>query len=100
MKHPTPADTPAYPLGLRKAIMVACAVPLITALVVILLHHKGLVDVEVIGLPERYLYLGGFAVILACAVPLAIVWRCPGCRAYLGRNASPASCPTCGARFR
>src|SRR5262249_28867826 len=57
-----PDDSPVFPLGLRKALMIACAVPAITAFVAVLIHHKGLVDVEQFGIPENYLYIGGLAV--------------------------------------
>ena len=48
-----PDDSPVYPLALRKALMIACAVPAITAFVAVLVHHKGLVDVEQFGIPEN-----------------------------------------------
>jgi hypothetical protein len=94
-----PDDAPVYPLGLRKALMIACAVPAITAFVAVLVHHKGLVDVEQFGIPENYLYISGLSVFLVALVTLLVVWRCPGCGAYLGREASPTSCRRCGARF-
>jgi hypothetical protein len=95
-----PDDSPVYPLGLRKALMIACAVPAITSFVAVLVHHKGLVDVEQFGLPESYLYIGGLGLFLVALVALLVVWRCPGCGAYLGREASPTTCRRCGARFR
>ena len=94
-----PDDPPLYPLALRKALMVACAVPAITAFAAVLIHHKGLVDVEQFGIPENYLYIGGLSVFLVALVALLFVWRCPGCGAYLGREASPTTCRSCGARF-
>ncbi len=99
MNRPTD-DIPVYPLGRRKAVMIAYAVPFIAALTAILIHHKGLVNVEDFGLPEEYLYAVGFAVMVAAFVVLLFAWRCPRCRSYLGREASPASCPKCGALFR
>ena len=95
-----PDDAPVYPLGLRKALMIACAVPAIAAFVAVLVHHKGLVDVEQFGIPENYLYIGGLSVFLVALVALLVVWRCPGCGAYLGRDANPPGCPKCGAKFR
>jgi hypothetical protein len=79
--------------------MIACAVLAITAFVAVLVHHKGLVDVEQFGLPESYLYIGGLSVFLMALVALLVVWRCPGCGSYLGREANPATCRNCGARF-
>ena len=95
-----PDDSPVYPLGLRKALMIACAVPAITAFVVVLIHHKGMVDFEQFGLPESYLYIGGLGLFLVALVALLLVWRCPGCGAYLGRDANPTGCLKCGATFR
>ena len=95
-----PDDAPDYPLGHRKALMIAGAVPAITAFVAVLVHHKGLVDVEQFGIPETYLYLGGLGLFLVALVALLVVWRCPGCGAYLGRDANPPGCPKCGATFR
>src|SRR5262245_23861575 len=94
-----PDDSPVYPLALRKALMIVCAVPAITAFVAVLVHHKGLVDVGQLGLSESYLYIGGLSVFLVALVALLVVWRCPGCGAYLGREASPTTCRSCGARF-
>ena len=94
-----PDDSPVYPLGLRKALMITCAVPAITAFVAVLVHHKGLVDVGKFGIPENYLYIGGLSVFLVALVALLVVWRCPGCGSYLGREANPATCRKCGARF-
>ena len=98
MKRP-PDGPPEYPLGLRKALMIACAVPAITAFVAVLIHHKGLVDVEQFGIPESYLYIGGLGLFLVALLLLLVVWRCPGCGTYLGREASPTTCRSCGARF-
>jgi hypothetical protein len=95
-----PDDSPVYPLALRKALMIACAVPAITAFVAVLVHHKGLVDVEQFGIPENYLYIGGLGLFLVSLVALLVVWRCPGCGAYLGRDANPTGCLKCGAKFR
>jgi hypothetical protein len=94
-----PDDSPVYPLGLRKVLMIACAVPAITAFVAVLIHHKGLVDVEQFGLPASYLYIGGLSVFLVALVAFLVVWRCQGCGSYLGREASPTTCRKCGARF-
>ncbi len=52
----------------------------------------GLVRGDILGL---YLYGGLAAVVI---VDLA-VWRCPNCRASLGRALSRTHCSRCGARF-
>jgi len=75
-------------------------VPAITAFVAVLVHHKGLVDVEQFGIPENYLYIGGLGLFLVALLLLLIVWRCPGCGAYLGRDFNPPGCPKCRATFR
>jgi hypothetical protein len=95
----SPDDPPEYALGIRKALMIACAVPAITAFVAVLIHHKGMIDVEEFGIPKNYLYLGGLGIFLVSFLSLLLVWRCPGCGAYLGREASPTTCRRCGARF-
>jgi hypothetical protein len=95
----SPDGPSEYSLGIRKALMIACAVPAIAAFAAVLIHHKGLINVEEFGVPENYLYIGGLGLFLLAFIPLFIVWRCPGCGAYLGREASPTTCRSCGARF-
>src|SRR5437868_2016364 len=95
-----PPDSPKFSLAIRKAVMIALAVPILTVFAVMLLHYKGLLNVEEFGLPENYLYGGGFAMILVGVIPIFIIWRCPGCGSYLGRETSPKECQRCGARFR
>jgi rubrerythrin len=68
--------------------------------IVMILHHKGFIDIESIGIPENYLYYGGLALILLGIAPLFLVWRCPGCGAHLGKKPSPEKCDNCGAIFR
>lgn len=66
----------------------------------VLLQYKGLIDVENFGIPENYLSIGGFAATFLGLIAIFVVWRCPGCGTYLGRNGNPAQCPSCGAKFR
>ena len=78
----------------------ACAYrrPAGTALVLLLLHLNGVIDVVYYGLPLNCLYGGGVAAVVACGVIVA-VWRCPACGAYLGQGLTPARCEGCGARL-
>jgi hypothetical protein len=94
------SEAPFYSLAVRKAAMISLAAPLVAVFAVMLLHHKGIFDIEAFGLPENYLYYGGFAVLLVGVVVIVVVWRCPGCGSYLGKNTSPARCAHCGARFQ
>ena len=80
--------------------MFAFAVLLFAGFVPVLLQHKGLIDVEGFGVPEIYLYVGGFAASFIGLISICVIWRCPGCRAYLGKEGSPSQCPGCGAKFR
>ena len=96
----SPPDDPIHSLATRKALVIVLAVPIIAAFTAILLEYKGFIDVEEFGLPENYLFIGGFAVIVLAVLPLLLIWRCPACRAYLGRELHLARCPACGARFQ
>jgi hypothetical protein len=93
------SDTPVYSITVRKTLMIVFAALCFAGFVPVLLQYKGLIDVESIGIPENYFYIGGFAAALGGMIPIFIVWRCPGCGAYLGREASPTTCRSCGARF-
>jgi hypothetical protein len=100
VKTPPSPNTPIYPLGLRVAAKVLLAIPAVAGFTVMLAHHKGLIDIEQYGVPEAYLY-GGTLVVIFGALGLSFLfWRCPGCRAYLGKSFSPTSCPKCGAKFQ
>jgi hypothetical protein len=92
-------DEPPHSLALRKAAVIALGVPAVAALVVILLHHKGLVNVEDFGLGVDHMHYGGFGTIAVCLAAIIALWRCPRCRGYLGREFSPPRCPSCGADF-
>ena len=93
-----PPDGPS--ITARKLAMAACAVPAFAAFIVMLLDYKGIINVQEYGVPEAYLYGGCVVVILVAAVAIAVVWRCPGCGVYLGKEFSPSRCPGCGVRFR
>ena len=95
-----PEAEPTHSLAVRKAFMCLFAVPVLAAFVVLLLQHKGFIDVAEFGLPVDRLLYGSLAAAVVGLGGIFAVWRCPGCSAYLGKEASPASCPGCGARFR
>jgi len=42
----------------------------------------------------------GCLVIVALAVLAANLWRCPGCKARLGSQFRPETCPNCNAKLR
>jgi rubrerythrin len=100
MSTQPPSDAPVHSLAARKILVVVLGIPAAAAFTALLLQYKGLVDVEAFGLPENYLYVAAFAVIVLAIVAIVIIWRCPGCRTYLGREFNPARCPSCGAQFR
>ena len=83
-----------------KALMIAFGVLLIAGFIPVLLQYKGLIDAQSFGVPENYLYVGGFAAAFLGLIAIFVVWRCPGCGAYLGKKGNPAQCPSCGAEFR
>jgi len=93
-------DVPVYSLTLRKILMVAFAVPLVAGFVLVLLQYKGLVNVEDFGIPKNSAYVGGFAASFIGLISIFVVWRCPGCRTYLGKEPNPSNCSGCGAKFR
>ena len=94
-----PPDTPVHSLAFRKLLMIAAGVVFFAGFVPVVLHYKGLIDVEAFGVPETYLYAGGFAACFVGLISVFVVWRCPGCGAYLGKEGSPSQCPKCGAKF-
>ena len=87
-------------MGTRKIVVVVCAIPAIAAFTAILLNYKGLIDVADFGLPDAPFYIGAFVTCVVAILPILLIWRCPACRTYLGREFDPERCPVCGARFR
>jgi hypothetical protein len=100
MNTPQSSDAPVYSIAVRKTLMIVFAVLCFTGFVPVLLQYKGLIYAESFGIPENYFYIGGFGLAIGGLIPIFIVWRCPGCGAYLGREGSPSICRSCGARFR
>jgi hypothetical protein len=96
-----PPDPPVYSLSVRKALRLVVMIPLLTILILMVLHHKAIINLEeILGIPENYLYIGFVALAVASIVPAFLIWKCPGCGAYLGRQANPTRCASCGAEFR
>jgi hypothetical protein len=95
-----PSDPRRYSLAIRKTIVIVLVLPIIVPVTLMILDYKGVIDVEDFGLPESYLSYGGLAVILLAAIPIFLIWRCPGCGAYLGREINPRTCWACGALFQ
>jgi hypothetical protein len=102
MTTESPQERPEQECSLfvRKAGMFFLGVPLVAAFALVLLQYKGIIDLEGTGISENNLFLGGFGVVFAALAGIFAVWRCPGCGAYLGKEANPSHCPRCHARFR
>jgi hypothetical protein len=101
MNIPPPPDGPVYSLKIRKAIRLVVMIPILVVLIIMILHHKGFINLEeILGIPENYLYFGFLGVALLGIPAALLVWRCPGCGAWLGKKANPVCCNSCGAEFR
>ena len=99
MHTPSP-DDPAYSLGWRVVAKTLLAGIVTVILALMFLEYQGLIDVARFGISEDLLLVGGLAVIAVSGLLIFLVWRCPGCQAYLGKSFSPERCPRCGAGFR
>ena len=99
MNPPQSTDPSVHSIAFRKALMVACGVVLFAGFIPVVLHYKGLIDVESFGVPESYLYVGGLGASVVGLISIFIVWRCPACGSYLGKEGSPTRCPKCGVKF-
>jgi hypothetical protein len=85
-------------LRARKLILWSLLPPLLVGLVGAILVWKfpGLNPSEI---PDTTLVWSGLALAGVCLVAVFLVWRCPECRGYLGREGNPERCPHCGVRF-
>jgi hypothetical protein len=99
MNAPPSPDAPVHSIAIRKTLMIVFAVLLLVGFIPVLLQYKGLIDAENFGVPESYLYVGGFAASFSGLIAIFVVWRCPRCGAYLGREGNPPQCHRCGAKF-
>ncbi|MCC7491212.1 MAG: hypothetical protein IT204_02640 [Fimbriimonadaceae bacterium] len=52
------------------------------------------------GLPANVVAIGCLVVVLAVVGFSLVNWRCPACRAYLGKGISPRFCQRCGAALQ
>jgi hypothetical protein len=99
MEPRQPNESTVRSFKLRKTLQIALGVPAAAAFALALFQYKGLIDVQSLGLPETPFYVGCF---LGCALYLLMTflnWRCPECRAYLGKQFRLPSCPHCGTPF-
>jgi hypothetical protein len=98
---PLQPGPPVYSLAFRKVLGFAVLIPLFVIFIVMLMHHKGFIDLEeILGIPENYLYFGFLGLALLGIPAILLIWRCPGCGARLGKKANPSCCEACGAEFR
>lgn len=79
----------------RQLIMV---VPVLLALL-LLFVQSGNPDYALLGVSGSLLGILALAVIFGVLVFSFINWRCPSCRAYLGKGLGPKFCPKCGVKF-
>jgi hypothetical protein len=98
MQQPESGELKAVSLGARKAIQMSLAPPAVLALLLIVLVWK-FPALNVLSVPEGALFAACFGVAGLYLVLTFFTWRCPSCRAYLGRDRNPQGCPACGVRF-
>ena len=65
-----------------------------------LLLYNGLINAEALGVSDSFLYGGSIGASIVGLIMIFVVWRCPGCGAYLGKYFKPPTCAACGTRFR
>lgn len=83
----------------RKFRQLLAAIPAIAAIVPLVMS-EGAGPEGVWGLPIRVLLPVCCVVILAVVVFSLFNWRCPACKAYLGKRMSPRFCSHCGAQLQ
>ena len=82
----------------RKRLQLFLGPPAVLALLLIVLVWKW-PAANVLDVPEWALFSACFAVVGLYLLLTFVTWRCPNCRAYLGRERDPSSCTACGTRF-
>ena len=85
-------------LRARKQVQMFLGPPAVLALLLIVLAWK-VPALNVFAAPEGALFAACFGVAGLYLVLTFVTWRCPSCRAYLGRDRNPAGCSRCGVRF-
>ncbi|MCL5782134.1 MAG: hypothetical protein M1459_02125 [Patescibacteria group bacterium] len=77
--------------------LVALAVILIPAIIVIAYVYG---SQTILGLKIDNYVVPSLIVVIGGAIYAAVTWRCPNCRASLGKLAYPKNCPKCGVELR
>jgi hypothetical protein len=81
-------------LPLARAIIVPTGVALLVAICVWYFP-----DLNFLPVSDQVFVGTCLAVSIAGLVTYFIVWRCPECKSYLGKESCPGHCPHCGVRF-
>jgi ABC-type nickel/cobalt efflux system permease component RcnA len=100
MNYPDHEEAPVRSLALRRALMVAFLCLLLAGFVPMLLLYQGLINAEALSVSDSFLYVGSIGASIVGLIMIFVVWRCPGCGAYLGKHFTPPMCAACGTRFR
>lgn len=78
----------------KQRYQVACLVPLAGAVALVVMGSPFVPDIGVNAVIT--IALGAVVLVLSGVGCSWLVWRCPACGRYLGRNLSPKLCPHCG----
>lgn len=77
----------------KQRYQVACLVPLAGAVALVVVGSPFVPDIGVDAVIT--IALGAVVLVLSGVGCSWLVWRCPACGRYLGRNLSPKQCPHC-----
>jgi hypothetical protein len=93
-RHPQQAI--AASVRARRIRQIVILIPLVPALIIVKFGDRiaGLVNA-----PPQALWLAGIVVLVFCVAFSVWNWRCPNCRASLGRSLNPTHCPKCGCSY-
>jgi len=91
-----PQQSIAASVRARRFRQIAVLFALVPALIIAKLGDRlaGLVNA-----PRQELWYAGIVVLVFCLAFSVWNWRCPKCRASLGRSLNPTCCPKCGQSF-
>jgi hypothetical protein len=84
---------------LRKVGVIVLGVPACILFIVLVLQYKGLIEVENHGITESTFFIVGFGLVFLLLGLVFLVWRCPACRGYLGKEFNHSACPHCQVPF-